>query len=441
MIKEISAGHKVWLLLLLVPALSLPIVAGSLLRPISDDYCYVASVSQSGVLGFTVEQSTGWSGALLTNTFAALFGWIQQISFQHAYVALLLLTFSLTFLAFSLFTLNCLHKGRKGRFSTSIASGILLGLTFLVSNFGIPVRPDSYEFPYGYTTLGWGAAILSQFLPNLVLLITAGLLIFRTAKTASWISPFILILSAALPLLSIQVGVAWILFSLAYVFRSAQREDRPRPSSFAPATIGFVFTLLNVLSPGSLNRRSVITDVGSGDALSGLLRSIAFSLDSFFSALFVVGLVSGVGVAVLFAKSPRINPPHVQMYLLLSVSVLVSVVATDTFGAYEPWHQTGWRLSVFLVAVLLGTVVVRIWATRNRPLMDGKIKPIVVTSIWILWITFLSVQTVLIASFLNQRAANAASGGPNPVAWIADIEIDWIRNCAVRNSSEAVKQE
>jgi hypothetical protein len=426
---------QIWYPLLVIPALLLPTLVGSLLEPISDDYCYVVSVNQSGVLGFTAEQTTTWSGALVTNAFAAIFGWLQQTSFQFAYALLLLITFSLTYLAFTLLLANTSRVGIKRQFWGILLLSVLLGLTFIASNFGSPLGLNSHEFPYGYTTIGWGAAILSQYLPNLVLFIAAGLLILQRTTVATWVSPSVLLLSAVLPLLSIQAGVAWVTFTLAASLLSVRQQTHKKMVLFLPTILGTIFTVLNVVSPGSRNRRTQISDGGNGDLIEGFVRSVAASLDSLFSGLTVIGLISGAGIMLLLAKNHFTRLAHARLYLLLAASVLFSVTVTDTFGAFEPWHQTGWRFSIFALAVLVGMRIGTHWRALSRLSSGRGPQELVRPTALGIWMLFLLIQFGLLVSFLTERAAAIEAGDARPVAWIADTEVEWIRYCSesIRN--------
>lgn len=411
-------------------AFVVPVVIGFQLRPIGDDYCYVVSVTQVGLVQFALDQSTNWSGALLTNAAAAAFGYLQHFDFHIAYAVLLATTFTLSYLSFALVLRN-IGRAFGFREETKILlTSIFLTLGFFMANFGIPATTSSDDFPFGYATLGWGAAILSQLIPNLILLLGAGLVIAGRGQLSHRHSWMLIVISVAIPLFSIQAGVAWILFCVLLSLRPFRAITGSEHHLLTPVGIALTVTLLNVLSPGSQNRKSVIGDVGSGDLLSGLARSLRMSLESSLGSLTVFGALTGVLVVFLAGRSFRVSNSSIIQYGVLALAVFSSVTLTDALGAYEPWHQGGWRLSVYLVSVLIGVLLAGCLLNRQARPASRRMRLWIFLVLLACWSFVFIFQAVTVFGFLRERSIQIDLGRAQPVAWIADTEVEWIQYCA-----------
>lgn len=430
MVKATAPKYHLFTVFALTIGLLTPLIIARSLRPIGDDYCYVTAVRDIGLIGFTFGQTATWSGAVLTNLSASLFGLLQLSSDTLAYSVTLAFAFTLTYIAFGLLTKVAFATNNPRRSLGNLGIGVILGLVYLLIGVGLPARVNSDDFPFGYASLGWAASTLSQFIPNLVLLIAAGIYVVAARRQMTPALITLVAFSLTLPLLSIQVGVAWIIFLSITAFITAI-WDRTFPYRVMAAIImALVMTALNTFSPGSQNRKTSIGDAGASDALEALINSILLSINTLFGHLVVVGLLAGVVMSFLLRPRLACIFNALKYYLILGISILISTILTDTFGAFEPWHQTGWRLAVFALSVIVGgafggsSSASRIVEERQKLRVFGG--PLAASALLLLLVG----QLILILSLLDQRAKSLDSGIPQPIGWIADTEVEWIGTCA-----------
>jgi len=428
------------LILSIALAVVFTLLAALLVRPIADDYCYTLAVDSLGWFGFTLEQSTGWSGAFVTNLSASLFGTMYGISYQLAYAVLFLFTFFLLCVMFARVLVTAFNFRSTGNLIRVVPIAIVLSFTFILAGFGVPASLASTQFAYGYSSFTWAASVLSQFIPTLVFLLLGTLLADSVTTTAGRIRPAVLFTgSVILPLMSLQAGTAWLIALVYFTLRRSRYGYLPKFQLPSLATVTFMMLAVNALSPGSRSRKDLIGGTDLVSILSGLATSLKQSIGTLLSGLTLISLIAGIAVALLIAKSPRANSSVVRVFVVLTVSALLATLATDSLGAFEPWHQIGLRLTVFVFGVLIGVSAQAAYSNRNPTQAVGRyphwrrLRLLVIFA----WALALLIQGAWVVSIFVERARVWDNGKAFRIEWIADREVDWIQSCSERATNNS----
>jgi len=414
------------------------LITALVVRPIADDYCYVVSVKDSGLWGFTIAQSQGWSGALLKNLLDSLFGSVYIFSFQLAYLAFFLVTLGLLTAVFTRALLAAIEMKAERKLDRFVTSGIAIAITYVLAGFGVPATLASSQFAFGYANFTWAASVVSQFIPILAFILLSTLLISPSTQLVSRRTRALLLIGSILvPLLSLQAGVSWLLLLLYFLlFHRGCSIRLERRLILSAAGITFMVLLANTLSPGSRSRKSLAGGLDIVSTTAGLRTSLLQSVNTIVSGLTLVSLACGFAIAVILAKRLKVNSRVLRDFLALTVCVFIATAATDALGAYEPWHQIGLRLAVFMLGVLIGAKAGAAWAdqTSVRFFQSSSYRNRTIVLIIGIWTILLVVQAALVGSIFVERSQAWDAGRAFSIEWIGDRDVDWIRSCAERSA-------
>lgn len=406
--------------------LAIPLAFGSAFQPIADDYCLAAAVKGSGFLGSIGEQYMNWSGALAADTLASLFPSISiLISPSLGYLMPTVFTFTIGYLAFYAFfvwsaSFRVVINKRFG-----FAAAVVAFVVFALSQFGITPSGGNIQFAFGYSLFGWLAASISQFIPAIILLLSCAVWVAYQKHGRRLHLVAVFIMAGLLGQMNFVAPLTFVLL-ISFLTVIAPATYARRKSSLLLMALLAVSMAANFFSPGTMHRRTVISDAN---------KSVFVSAIDFFHM--IIGSISAAPImlavllGLIFTLTSKVvdNNQLLRAFAFSIVFLSASFIATsltDILGASELWHVALIQLAIYIFSVLLGAVSGNVL----RSTLEIDTPAFVSTFLVSFLLIAIGTDSYFVFQEISARSSVQQKGSNSPVHFINDREIPWIKQCS-----------